>query len=506
NANAQALPANFIGCTTISITRGYEADVTPRPGGKNDGTIAITDWVLVGRFAAGLDTAAVGSEFQRADCAPRDSKGDGQLAIVDWVQAGRYAANLDAAQTVGGPTAPSGLRNADFGLRNASRSATRNQQQRVLRVADALLARGQTNTLNIELDAVGDENALGFSLNFDPNVLTFVSAAAGSGASDALLITNNTQTAAGRLGLALALPAGQRLRAGRQAIATVRFNAAANSGATTTIGFGDQPIRRQFSDANANALQATYTNGTLTLGNALASVSAASFLGEQLAAQSIVAAFGVNLAASVVTANQVPLPTTLAGTTVSVRDSFGVERLAPLFFVAPEQINYLLPPGTAPGEAAITVTNGAGARSLGNITIAAVAPGLFAANANGQGVAAAVALRIKANGAQSFETIARFDTATQRFVSTPIDLGPAGEQVFLLLFGTGLRGRSALTATTALIGGVNAEVSFAGAQGDLVGLDQVNVAVPRTLIGRGEVDIVLTVDGKATNVVRVNIK
>ncbi len=37
--------------------------------------------------------------------------------------------------------------------------------------------------------------------------------------------------------------------------------------------------------------------------------------------------------------------------------------------------------------------------------------------------------------------------------------------------------------------------------GDLVALNQVNVAVPRTLIGRGEVDIVLTVDGKATTVV-----
>jgi uncharacterized protein (TIGR03437 family) len=40
----------------------------------------------------------------------------------------------------------------------------------------------------------------------------------------------------------------------------------------------------------------------------------------------------------------------------------------------------------------------------------------------------------------------------------------------------------------------------------VTGLDQVNVAVPRTLIGRGEVDIVLAVDGKAANTVRVNIK
>ena len=38
------------------------------------------------------------------------------------------------------------------------------------------------------------------------------------------------------------------------------------------------------------------------------------------------------------------------------------------------------------------------------------------------------------------------------------------------------------------------------------GLDQVNLRVPRSLIGRGEVDVVLTVDGKIANTLRVNIK
>ncbi|MGH8865388.1 MAG: hypothetical protein ACREVZ_12205 [Burkholderiales bacterium] len=37
-------------------------------------------------------------------------------------------------------------------------------------------------------------------------------------------------------------------------------------------------------------------------------------------------------------ATPVPLPTTLAGTTVKVRDSAGVSRDAPLFFVAPAQV------------------------------------------------------------------------------------------------------------------------------------------------------------------------
>lgn len=237
-----------------------------------------------------------------------------------------------------------------------------------------------------------------------------------------------------------------------------------------------------------------------------ATVSAASYQGPMVAAESIVAAFGNALATGAAPASSVPLPLSLAGTSISVQDSLGINRLAPLFFISPGQINYLIPTGTALGAATVTITSGDGTNSTGTIELAKVAPGLFTANANGLGVAAAVALRVKANGAQSFETIARFDTATQRFVSTPIDLGPTGEQVFLLLFGTGLRGRSSLAATTAIIGGAKAEVSYAGAQGDLVGLDQVNMAVPRNLAGRGELDLVLTVDGRAANTVRVNIK
>jgi hypothetical protein len=45
-----------------------------------------------------------------------------------------------------------------------------------------------------------------------------------------------------------------------------------------------------------------------------------------------------------------------------------------------------------------------------------------------------------------------------------------------------------------------------GAQGDFAGLDQVNIQIPRSLAGRGEVDLILTVDGVAANVVRISIK
>ncbi|MGH9845529.1 MAG: hypothetical protein ACREEM_43010, partial [Blastocatellia bacterium] len=133
-------------------------------------------------------------------------------------------------------------------------------------------------------------------------------------------------------------------------------------------------------------------------------------------------------------------------------------------------------------------------------------PGLFSANASGQGLAAAVALRVKADGSQSFEPVAQFDQAQNKFVAVPIDLGPESDQVFLILFGTGLRFHSSLSAVTARIGGVDTQVIFAGAQGGFVGLDQVNVRLPRSLIGRGVVDVVLTVDGQPANTVQVSLK
>lgn len=236
------------------------------------------------------------------------------------------------------------------------------------------------------------------------------------------------------------------------------------------------------------------------------SVSAASFLGNELATESIAAGFGVNLATSVVINDTLPLPTSLAGTIVKVKDSVGVERLAPLFFVAPTQVNYLIPPGTANGVATVTVTSGDNTISMGTQQIATVAPGLFTANASGGGVPAATILRIKTNGDLSYETLSTYDSVQGRFVPTPIDLGPEGDQVFALLFGTGFRFNGSLMNVGVKIGGTDCEVSYAGEAPGFVGLDQSNVRIPRSLIGRGEVDLVMTVNGKPANTVRVNIK
>lgn len=235
---------------------------------------------------------------------------------------------------------------------------------------------------------------------------------------------------------------------------------------------------------------------------AIANLSAASFLFGQFAPEAIVAAFGTNLAANTQTAAGLPLPMQLAGVSLRVRDSAGVERIAPLFFVSPSQINYQIPLGTANGPATVIVSSGA----IGNIEIVSVAPGLFTADANGQGLVAAIALRIRPDGTRSFEPVARFDAMSNRSVAVPVDVSNPAEQVYLILFGTGFRQRSSLAGVQAQIGGVLSEVSFAGAQGDLVGVDQCNVRLSPSLAGHGESNIELMVDGKAANTVKLWIR
>lgn len=241
-------------------------------------------------------------------------------------------------------------------------------------------------------------------------------------------------------------------------------------------------------------------------GPTVTTVSAASYAASVLSADSIAAAFGQGLAGTTQVADVIPLPTTLVGTTVKVTDSAGTERPAPLFFVSPGQVNYLIPSETKPGMATVTVTKDNAVVSTGRVQIEAVAPGLFAANANGRGVAAALAVRVRADGSQTPEPVFRFDPAQGRNVSVPIDLGPETDQVVLVLFGTGIRSRSALSAVSARIGGEAADVQYAGPQGGFVGLDQINLPLRRSLIGRGEVDVFLIVDGKEANPATINIR
>ncbi|MBP6821781.1 MAG: hypothetical protein KA368_09565 [Acidobacteria bacterium] len=247
------------------------------------------------------------------------------------------------------------------------------------------------------------------------------------------------------------------------------------------------------SDSTGQRIRRTRSFGSL---RTVATVSAASFSQTAgVAPDEIVSGFGPGVASSVIVASSLPLPTTLGGTTVKVRDNLNVERLAPLFFVSPDQVNYQIPSGTAPGLATVVITNAAGETITGSVNVSNVAPSLFTANSSGTGQAAADVFRRNAAGVDTIVPL-----------SGPIDLGPSGDIVLLIAYGSGLRGFTDLANVKATIGGVNATVFFAGPTPGFIGLDQVNMLIDRSLIGKGTVDVVLTVDGKTANTITITIK
>ncbi len=202
--------------------------------------------------------------------------------------------------------------------------------------------------------------------------------------------------------------------------------------------------------------------------NTSATVSAASYSPGAITEKAIVAAFGADLAMGTEIANQVPLPTTLAGTTIKVRDSNGVERLAPLFFVSGGQINYHIPPGTATGIATVTITNGNGVGAINTMEVRADAPSIFTANASGTGPAAAV------------------DALTG--TAAPFNAKRAGgEPNIIAVFGTGL-GTDATDVDANVNGSVTARIDgnpvtlwYAGRAPGYIGLNQFNVELPANI-------------------------
>jgi uncharacterized protein (TIGR03437 family) len=239
---------------------------------------------------------------------------------------------------------------------------------------------------------------------------------------------------------------------------------------------------------------------SMAVARPVSNLSAASYQSGPVAPESIVSALGFDLATAPLPAPSQPAPTNLGGTTVTVVDSTGASRPAPLFYVSPGQVNYEIPAGTALGTAIVTVQSGDGALSRGPLGIAAVAPSIF--TLNGSGLAAAYALQIL-NGAQTYENVYQVG-AGNAVVPLPINLGVAGAQVYLLLFGTGVRAASTVTVT---VNGVSVPVLSAGPQGQYAGEDQINVGpLPPSLAGSGNVQIVLTANGITANVVNVSFQ
>ena len=229
-----------------------------------------------------------------------------------------------------------------------------------------------------------------------------------------------------------------------------------------------------------------------------------------VAPDSIVAAWGSNLAPSTFTANSsspdgqpVVLPLTLGPVSLSIKDSGGNTIQPTLYMVSSGQINYLVPATAKLGPATLTVNTGT-ATFTGPVSISNVAPALFSADASGMGVALGNVVRVTTGGVVTNDTIFQ---GTGTLTPKPINLtlSPT-DGVYLVLYGTGIRRRS-LNPVIATIGGIRVPVLYAGAQSQYPGFDQVNIGpLPASLVGKGVTDLILTVDGVPANTLKLSVQ
>jgi uncharacterized protein (TIGR03437 family) len=211
-----------------------------------------------------------------------------------------------------------------------------------------------------------------------------------------------------------------------------------------------------------------------------------------VAPDSIAVLFGQNLASVTTSAAGNPLPTNLGGVSVTVA---GLS--AGLSYVSPSQINFVLPSSVMPVQVGmVNVSNNGTLAATGTATVQQLAPALFSANATGNGTASGFWLRY--NGVGQL-------IASSNSLAVPIDFGNPTDQVYLVLYGTGIRHRSSLDAVNVTVDGYtyggpmgNGGVTYAGPDGGgSAGLDQVNVHLFNRIAGpRSGVAVTLSADGQ----------
>jgi hypothetical protein len=250
------LPTLYSTGTVTLLPAEYEADVYPRTNG--DHSVGVLDWLEVGRMVAGLDTPTNADEMLRADCAPPNAP-DGVLTVADWVQAGRYALNLDPLTLVAPPLAPSiksspGQKPSPNGVSSATRT---------LLIGTVSAQRGQTVSVPVQLISATNENAVGFTISFNTNLVQITGVTLGS----AMVAghTNINSIHPGELGVVMALSPGQTLSPGTNQLLVLQVTALASASGTAPLTLDSSVAALQVADKTANALTANYVNGAVVL-------------------------------------------------------------------------------------------------------------------------------------------------------------------------------------------------------------------------------------------------
>lgn len=222
--------------------------------------------------------------------------------------------------------------------------------------------------------------------------------------------------------------------------------------------------------------------------------NAASFTAS-LAPGGILSVFGSQLAPATGGAPSLPLPTMLAGTTVTID---GVS--APLYYVSPAQLNIEIPyEVTANSSIALRVINN-GESVFYSIDVSAAAPAIFATNSQGTGQGAILNTSYQlvdgSNPATPGSTYLQIYCMGLGAVSNQPADGAAAPA-------SPLARTSATSSVT--IGGVQTTPIFSGLAPGYAGLYQVNVQVPASVAAGSAVPVSLTIAGVTSNTVTIAV-
>ncbi len=210
---------------------------------------------------------------------------------------------------------------------------------------------------------------------------------------------------------------------------------------------------------------------------------------------SVVSLFGANLAIATAVSSANPLPQSLGGVTAVLGQQF-----LPLFFTSPAQLNFQLPDGTPLGQQTLTIASQGLGNIQANINVVRNAPGLFQQTVDNQ----AFALAYHADG-----------TAVN--ASSPAQIGET-----ITVYGTGfgptdpprLEGYvlpaspvfAIVDPVTVTAGSVTAPAAAAYALAGSVGVDAVQFAITDPAASGTNTNVVVTVNGQASNSVLVPVQ
>lgn len=253
---------------------------------------------------------------------------------------------------------------------------------------------------------------------------------------------------------------------------------------TLTVNYGDQFSRSIPMTVRVEGVPVSTKPGQPVGIRAI--TNAATFAVGPISPGGLFTAFGTELASGIGDAPSIPLPQLLKDAQIRIYSTADyVERYAGLLYVSPTQINFHVPEDLPIGGAELRLYRNGSLFSTSPVQVVNAVPGVFWAPIYNNAPAPAGYGVLVSGNTQDRTEIYHCTDGQDTCLLRTLSFGQPQDQLFLSIYATGLRNlkKSDILVTA---NGVDLPVDYLGPQGYFVGLDQVNLRIPRTLAGSGQ--------------------